>query len=300
MTAHRLRSYLLLLIVAVIWGIAGPVIKFTLRGIPPLPFLAYRFVLSAVVSIIYFSFSRNKLPKAKNIPLIIVYGLTAFTIALGTLFIGLDKTTVLDQSLISLIGPLMVVVGGVVFFRDRITKREKLGIVIVLIGTILTVLYPVFMGKNNLKLSGNLFILAFLVSDSSASLIAKKLVREKVAPLTLVNIGFIVGAVTLVPISGYFYGFSETFGFVTSLPLKYHLGVWYMAILSGTLAYFLQVLAQKSIEISEAAIFRYLSPIFAVPLAVLWLGEEITVYFVFGAVLISSGVILAEYKRKKN
>ncbi|PJA42810.1 EamA family transporter, partial [Candidatus Woesebacteria bacterium CG_4_9_14_3_um_filter_39_10] len=43
MNPHRLKAYILLLIVAVIWGIAGPVIKFTLGGFPPLLFLTYRF-----------------------------------------------------------------------------------------------------------------------------------------------------------------------------------------------------------------------------------------------------------------
>ena len=71
-----------------------------------------------------------------------------------------------------------------------------------------------------------------------------------------------------------------------------------MALISGTLAYYLAILGNKSIEISEAAIFKYLQPLFGVPLAVYWLGEKITVYFVIGAVIITAGIVIAEIKKK--
>jgi drug/metabolite transporter (DMT)-like permease len=34
MNPHRFKAYIYLLIMAAIWGAAGPVIKFTLQGIP--------------------------------------------------------------------------------------------------------------------------------------------------------------------------------------------------------------------------------------------------------------------------
>ncbi|PIP57395.1 hypothetical protein COX03_03365, partial [Candidatus Woesebacteria bacterium CG22_combo_CG10-13_8_21_14_all_39_10] len=63
MNPHRLKAYILLLIVAVIWGIAGPVIKFTLGGFPPLLFLTYRFGLSTLVAVILFAFLGFHFPK---------------------------------------------------------------------------------------------------------------------------------------------------------------------------------------------------------------------------------------------
>src|SRR3989344_5161458 len=97
MNSHRARAYIYLLIVAALWGAAGPVIKYTLAGIDPLPFLAYRLGVSAL-----------------------------FSLALGILFIALDKTTVLDLTLIGVIGPMIVTAGGAIFFHDHITRREKI------------------------------------------------------------------------------------------------------------------------------------------------------------------------------
>jgi drug/metabolite transporter (DMT)-like permease len=72
-----------------------------------------------------------------------------------------------------------------------------------------------------------------------------------------------------------------------------------MAILSGSIAYTLWARAQRTIEIGEAAVFSYLYPIFAAPLAVFWLKEKITMPFVIGATVIAVGVFIAEYRSSR-
>lgn len=300
MSKHRLKAYTYLLVVAIIWGVAGPIIKFTLGGIDPLPFLVYRFTISAIISFIFFGIKGFKIKNpGKNIPKIIIYGLLAFSLALGTLFTGLKQSSVLDLTLISAISPLIVTAGGAIFFKDRITKKEKLGIAIVLVGALINSFAPFFSQKTKVEFTGNLFIISYLIFDISATLFAKKALRDKISPLTLTNSGFIIGALTIIPFTFLKIGASETLIQIASLPLKYHLGVWYMAVFSGTLAYYLYVLGQKSIEVSEAVLFGYLQPIFSVPLAVFWLGESLTPTFIIGAFLIATGVFVAERKKKR-
>src|SRR3990167_7847214 len=175
MSRYRLRAYFYLILVAVIWGTAGPVIKFTLDGLDPLPFITYRLTISAVISLVFFL---NKLRKGRkfrqlraNLPLSLLYGFLAVPVALGILFIGLDKSTVLDLTLIGVIGPLMVTAGAAIFFRDHITRREKIGIAIVLLGVIFNSLFPIFKSGEGLKLTGNILLILFLFADSSAVLI---------------------------------------------------------------------------------------------------------------------------------
>ncbi|MFV1917051.1 MAG: DMT family transporter [Patescibacteria group bacterium] len=300
MTSYRLRAYIYLLIVALIWGAASPIIKFTLEGIDPLPFLAYRFAIASVFSIFFFLISGISLPKPKNsIPLIILYGLLAVPIGLGALFAGLDRSTVLDLTLITSIGPMVVIVGGAFFFRDHITHREKIGVTIVLIGVFVNSLYPIFTSGLGARITGNLYLLAFLLADSGAVLVAKLSVKRRIKSLTLTNFAFILGAITIIPITVISYGGQNLINTIISLPFKYHLGVWYMALISGTLAYFLFVRGHKSIEVSEAILFNYLQPVFAIPLAVFWLGEKITTSFIIGATFIVIGLIIVEYKKKK-
>jgi len=72
-----------------------------------------------------------------------------------------------------------------------------------------------------------------------------------------------------------------------------------MAIFSGSIAYYLFVRAQKSIEVSEAVLFNYLQPIVTIPLAIIWLNERLSTSFILGAIIIAIGLIIAEYKKKR-
>lgn len=296
----RTRAYLFLIAVAAIWGAAGPVIKFTLKGIDPFPFLAYRFSISAAFSLIFFSIKGFKLPKKFTHKVHIgIYGFLATSLALGLLFTGLNKTTVLDLTLIGTVGPLLIVAGGALFFRDRITHKEKLGISIVLLGVIINSFIPIFTNGAGARLTGNVFLVLFLLSDSAAVLVAKKVVRERVPSIRLTNYAFIIGALTMVPFASLNYGAGNFIDMIVTMPLKYHLGVWYMALASGTLAYYLSVRGYKSIEVSEATLFNYLQPLFAVPLAIFWLGEKLTNNFLVGAAFILTGLFIAESKKQR-
>jgi drug/metabolite transporter (DMT)-like permease len=74
------------------------------------------------------------------------------------------------------------------------------------------------------------------------------------------------------------------------------LGIAFLAVLSGNLAYYLGNRAQKSIEISEAGLFSYLYPLLSMPLAVIWLHEEVTLPYIIGAIVVVIGVVIAEIK----
>lgn len=296
MNPHRLKAYLMLLVVTAIWGVAEPVIKFTLGGFPPLLFLTYRFGLSSLVAVLLFVLLGFHFPKDRKVQLeLIFYGFITSTVSLGLLFFGLEKTTVLDTVLITLMNPLLISLAGARFLKEHVTAREKAGMGIALLGTLLTVAEPFLQnGHTFTRFSGNILISAYLVITAWGAVLAKKLLRLEVSPLTLTNVSFIVGFLTLVPLAILKYRISDLTG--TALP--YHLGVIFMALISGSLAYFLSNKAQKTIEISEASVFSYLYPVFAAPLAVVWLGEAITPVFLLGATIITVGVVIAETKKK--
>jgi drug/metabolite transporter (DMT)-like permease len=301
MSRSRLHAYIMLLIVAAIWGIASPVIKFTLGGFDALTFLTYRFGLSTAVAIATFAIVGWHIPKNPITFLkVLVYGFLTSTVSLGFLFFGLENTTVLDSALITLMLPLAVSAAGIRFLNEHVTKREKIGISIAMAGTILTVIEPLLQnGHSQIRLTGNLMIVGYVVATVIGTVLGKRLLRTGVRPLTLTNFSFIVGFITLLPVLFLMRIPSEIWSSVLEISPAYHSGVWYMALLSGSFAYFLSNKAQKSIEIGEQSLFSYLYPLFSVPLAVWWLGETITVLFVIGAAVIAIGVFIAETKKRK-
>ncbi len=302
MNPRRLSAYLELLIVSLIWGAAGPVIKFTLHDFPPLIFLTYRFALSSAVALVFFSITKEKIPtNPKVIVPIIVYSLLAVTLGLGLLFFGFDKTTALTGSLISAMAPLAVIIASAEFLKERVTRTERLGIGLAFAGTIITVVGGLI-GDGSLAFGafeGNMLIIASLIVDTIATILVKVIVRQKVTPALLTHISFVIGFGTIAPLTLATSTLANVWNVIVHAPLSAHLGVWYMALLSGSLAYLLRNRAVKSIEVSETSVFSYLYPLWAAPLAVWWLGEKITTPFVLGAAVIATGVVIAEHKRRQ-
>ena len=303
MNSHRLTAYLMLLGVSVIWGIAGPVIKFTLGEFPPLIFLSYRFAISSAIALVYFTTTQTHIPtKSRDMGLVLLYSLFAVAIGLGLLFFGFDKTTSLTGSLLSAMAPLAVVAAGALFFREHVTGRERIGITIAFAGTLFTVIAPLFNGHaGDLigSIEGNGLIVASILVDPIATLLVQIILRTRISAATLTHVSFVIGFFTIFPAALILHSWETIVATITHASLAAHAGVWYMAILSGTLAYTLRNRAVKTIEVSEASIFSYLYPLWAAPFAILWLGEKLTFPFLVGAGVIAMGVGVAEWKKSR-
>jgi drug/metabolite transporter (DMT)-like permease len=300
MNPHRLRAYFLLIIVSIIWALAGPIIKYTLGVLPPIVFLTYRFAISSIFGSLTLIFTGVHLPKNPKLWFhILIYSFFTSTLTLGLLFLGLEKTTVIDMSLISITGPLLITIAGVIFLKEHVTKREKIGLLIALGGMSITVIEPIIAGNGFSKFSGNFLIVLYLLANTVSIVYLKILLRQNVKPYVLTNISFIIGFISLLPIISFKYGFSTAFQDIRNLDLSYHIAVFFMAILSGNIAYTLSNKAHKTIEVGEASLFSYLYPILSIPLAVFWLKEKLTVIFIIGSIIILCGVFVAEFKKTR-
>lgn len=299
----RAKAYLDLIIVSAIWGIAGPVIRFTVGYLPPAIFLTYRFAISAFVGLLLLSATKLHLPKKPGDRLkIVFYCFLNSTISLGLLFLGYQKTSALTASLLDAVFPLMVSATGVAFLHEHVTHREKLGMLIAFGGTLLVTIEPLLQRRSIplASLQGNLLILAYLVVGVALHLLAKLIFRNaSTSPAQITHLSFIIGFLTMLPLTLAFSSPSSILSSLQNVPLSAHLGVLYMALLSGTLAYTLWHRAQKTIETGEVSVFTYTYPLFAAPLAVYWLHEPITPVAIVSSLVIASGVLLAEIKKSR-
>lgn len=303
MKSHRLKAYAYLLIVAAIWGIAGPVIKFTLPSLPPFIFLTYRFFISTVVFLPIMLFKKVKTPSnSKDLAILTLIALLGSSINLGFLFYGYSYTTALDASLLSATAPIFVVFASMYFLKERVTRREKVGLLIAFLGTLAIIFQPLAENKILFRenILGNVLIVVANIAGIFYVILSKYGLKHKYDPLFITIYTFFLGFITLLPLAVIQAGsFSSLVSLIASSSTQTHLGVIYMALISGSLAYFLYHRALKTIEASEATLFSYLSPLFAAPLAVFWLGEEITSFYLMGAAIVATGVIIAENKRRK-
>lgn len=307
MTKQRLHAYLYLLIVSLIWGAAGPVIKYTLGDLPPLIFLTYRFAVSSAVALLLTGLNLSGDRMSRKVPgdLVIpwmIYGFMTSTVSLGLLFFGYDQTSAIAGTVLGAVQPLLIVAAGALVLHERITSTERIGMFLAFFGTAISIIAPfTAMTRHDItgELSGNVTILTSTLIGVFLTIWSKVLLKRESSPMFLTNLSFVIGFATITPVAIWYHGADRVVGMILSAPLPAHLGVWYMGLLSGTLAYTLWHKGLKYIEAGEAALFSYLMPVWAAPLAFFWLGERVTPGFLFGALMIAAGVVIAEYKRRQ-
>ena len=111
--------------------------------------------------------------------------------------------------------------------------------------------------------------------------------EKKLDPFILSTTSFLVGFLTFLP-------FILINGSISTPPSQALPGILYMALLGSIVAYFTYIYGLAKIEASEATIFTYLQPLFAVPAAAIFLDEKITGAFLAGAILVAAGVFITE------
>lgn len=295
MPKSRKLAYLALILSAFIWGIAPPIIKYTLRFISPATFLFYRFLLASLVIAIptYLRIKKIK-PEKKDWPIYLLLGFLCTPLNLSLLFFGLNKTSAVDASLISITSPVFVALGGVFFLKECITRKELFGLTIAISGTVLTIFQPLLESNSTFSgnLKGNFIVFLGTLVWVIFILLAKK--YRHLDPFLLSSFSFFVGLVCFLP----FALPSLTTGYLL-LTTNVIWSVLFMGIFSSIIAYSAHLYGLSKIEASEAEIFTYLQPLFTVPIAFFFLGEKISPAFLLGAALIGLGVFISGSRKKR-
>lgn len=195
----------------------------------------------------------------------------------------------MESSLIAVTWPILVTLGGVWFFKEKLEKHELLGLILALIGTTLLVGQPLFRNQGLTgTLAGNLLILAQNIAIAIYYLLAKKHYAG-INKWLVTHISFLIGLICF-----------GTIAFFTKQPLVFLPNFWsitaiiYMGVLGSIVGLTLYLFGQDKIETSEASLFTYLQPIFSIPLAILLLSESIHLIEIIAVGIIILGVYKAE------
>lgn len=319
-------AYISLLLATAIWGAAAPVIKYTEQSIPPFTFLLLRFTIVCIVvlPIIFLELKTTKIHKNdyKNL---IILGLSSQA-SLALLFLGIKYTSAIDTVIIGTLAPLLTIAAGHFFFSEKVNIYTKVGVFISAIGTLLVVLEPIldnsiYINPTNRFLGNTLIVLynllfAFYVIFSKAAMGKKsvklantisfihiKPMKKAYSPMLHTSLGFYVGLAVMIPLS--LMENAGTFGIntfsISELTLKPILGLLYMALLSSIVAYTAYEWGIKEAQVTDGALFSYLTPLFTIPFSYLILSEIPTKHSILGLLIIFIGVFIAEkYKDKRN
>ena len=294
LSSKRSFAYALLLLNTILWGLSPPIIKVALNFVSINQFLLGRYLLASLIFFPIYLLTRKKSPlEIRNLKLVILLALLGTPLTLIPLYEGIKLTSSIESSILTATGPLLIIIGGRIFLREKITQNEKIGLIIALIGTILLTLGPVVIDGPGFKISllGNLLILGSNLIWTAFLLLVKKL---KVDP----SQSSLVSYLTAIPIF-LILMLLEPSKILNSSILNLNstaiFGIVYMAVAGSIIAFWAYTKGQEYVEASEAAVFTYLQPLITFPLAYYWLHESISSVGLAACLLIAAGVYISEY-----
>ncbi len=298
MSKSRRLAYLALVTTVLIWGVAFPFVKPALDIITSTQYLYFRFLTAGIVALPIFLWYYIKVrPKISYIIKVVLIELLG-TIPLYFLYEGLARTSSLDASILGSIGPIFITLGGIYFLHERQSIREWQGLGLALLGSIILVVAPIFMGTSDTPSStmGNLLIMGYNIAYTLYALLAKHIYKSK-PPLFVGSPAFLLSAL----IYGLILSSQSSLPSLSLLTSHFSvlIPVLYMAVPGGILAFALHLYAVGKIEVSEANLFTYLNGVVAIPAAYLLLGEKPTWMTIVAILIIAYGVYRAEMYPKK-
>ncbi|MGA9855567.1 MAG: DMT family transporter [Gammaproteobacteria bacterium] len=283
---NRFRADLLLLLTAIIWGTAFIAQKNANHSMGPVLFVGARFLLSALMLLPLALFEARKSTSAltqKDFVQAGVIGLCIFTGA-NLQQIGLITTTATNGGFLTALYVVMVPFILWLLTRQRPRSSVVLACVISVIGAWLLA----DNGQAHTWNRGDLLVVVADVAWALAITLVADFLQRTDRPFFLSFAQFAVTAV-LALACGFISEPVVIAGIAAALP-----AILYAGLLSGGVAYTLQVLAQKHTPAPEAALIMSLESVFAALAGALLLNERLTPLGIVGCALILLGVLIVE------
>lgn len=217
-------------------------------------------------------------------------------IAINQLFFikGLSLTYPIHAALLLLITPILIVFIAAWILKERLGFFKITGLALGISGALVLILAKDSSGNGDNVLLGDLFIIVNAISYTIYFILVKPLMLKYNAIVILRWI-FTIGLFLVLP-----FGWIE----FTQIPWERYTTIDFtsmgLIVLTGTfLAYLFNLYGIKNLGASTAGFYIYTQPVFAALIAMLFLHEQLSMYKITAAVLIFSGVYLAN-KQFKN
>lgn len=286
--------YLKLLLVALFFGGTFIAARVLSQALPPFTASFLRFLVASFFLVLFLLSRSIKLPsfKLKTVFQIFLLALSGIAGYNYLFFSGMKFIHASRASIIVSLNPALISILSFLFFRERINSIKIFGIILSFLGAIIVITKGQlnFLTFGNIGI-GELYILGCVICWSTFTIISK-LVIQKMPPLTAITLACLTGTCLLfIPAwqEEQLYTFFQ-FG------LEVWISIFALSILGTVLAYIWYYEGLEKIGTSRTGIFINFVPVWATALAILILGEQITVSFVLGSLVVLSGVFLVNKK----
>jgi drug/metabolite transporter (DMT)-like permease len=201
---------------------------------------------------------------------------------------GLSLTYSIHASLLMLTTPILIVFIAAWLLRERLSVVKLIGLALGIGGAAVLILGKERSGNGNDVLWGDVMILINAVSYTFYFILVKPLML-KYDPVVVIRWIFTLGFFMVLP-----FGWTEFREIQWQTFTAIDIATMILIVVAGTfLAYLFNVYGIKELGASVAGFYIYTQPVFAALIAKLVLNENLSAYKIIAALLIFTGVYLA-------
>jgi drug/metabolite transporter (DMT)-like permease len=260
--------------------------------IRPHAFILLRVTGAALLFWLIAQFFPKERLKKKDRLLFLWCALFGMSINMTSFFKGLELSTPINSSVVITLVPVILLVLGRIFLKERISALKATGIFIGLAGAIGLVLLDVQTQTNapNIPL-GNIYFMLNALSYSIYLILVKPLTHQYHA-ITLMKYFFLIAVFLNIPLG--YQEFTEVAW--TSLDFDVIGQLSFVVVATTVLTYLFNIFALKQLSPSTIGAFIYLQPIIATIVAVASGADHLNAVRIFAALFIFAGVYLSSRK----
>jgi len=282
-------------LLCLIWGSTWLFIKLGLRDLPPLSFAGIRFVVAFLILLLVVVIRRTPLPRSRREwSMITVTGVLTFTLNYGLLFWGEQRTSSGLAAILQAIIPAFgLLIAHYYLPSERLTLTKVAGVALGIAGVVL-----IFSNQLSSEGSAALWGSVAIVAGAFAAAYANVLVKARAGHMDFAVLAagqMICGLIPLLSAGVALEG----------SPMRFHwtwlavVSLLYLAIVGTVVAFLLFYWLVRKIEVTKTLLINLVTPLVAVVLGMIVLGEGMTWRIVVGGAGIMSGIglIVAKWRR---
>ncbi|MEM7032426.1 MAG: DMT family transporter [Chloroflexota bacterium] len=281
------------LFVTFLWSTSWVLIKIGLGEIPPITFAGLRYGLAAIILLPLFLRTKG-LNDLRSLPggiwaQLIGLGIVHYALTQGAQFMSLSYLPALTVNLLWGFSPILVAIFGIKLLAEQPSGWQWTGVAISIMG-IAVYFYPVnfITGQSIGFIAAVIGILANVLS----TIVGRSINRNKqLSPLTITTVSMGIGAILLL----------STGLTIQGMPTldwqSWAIIVW-LSVINTAFAFTLWNYTLQRLSAIESSIINNAMGIQIPILAILFLGERLTMRQFVGLIVMILGVLLVQFRRR--
>lgn len=282
--------YLLLVFIQLIASSTHIFARALTQDLEPTLVLFFRAFFASIFYILFLSFQKQKFLRIeiKDILPFIFLGILNIPLNQYLFFISIKMTTPSNVALAYALTPVFILFLAKNYLHEKISTLRWLGVFLSFSG-ISIIFFEKGISFRSENFYGNILALLATLAWAMYSTYSKKLII-KYGSIYSTALGMILGFLFYLPIVI----FSDSLTQVSKIRTIHWLEILYLAIMTSGIVYLLWFYSIKRLPVSKVGVFQNLQPVFTTILSVIIFGQEITIEYLIGGILVVFGVILTQ------